>query len=116
MAEKRYLISVGINDYEHSPIDYSVKDSEDIISAAISFCNVKEENICHVKSDTKSPNAAVYDSILKGLERIKVNFVQGEDSLFFYFSGHGAKSGSSTALVMDGLCSFSSFLSFSRHR
>lgn len=100
MAENRFLISIGINDYEIKPLDYCVKDSEDICNCFTSFCNVDTDDCFNLASESKKPNTNIYDSLLKVIERIKTKFIQGEDSIYFYFSGHGAKAGNSTSLVL----------------
>lgn len=99
MSEKRYLISVGINDYEINPLDYCVKDSEDICKSMELYCNVEDENSYNIFSSLEKPNTDIFGGVEKSIERIKSKFIGGSDSIFFYFSGHGAQSGNSTALV-----------------
>lgn len=97
MPEKRFLISIGINDYEIKPLDYCVKDSEDICNCFTLFCNV---NKCfNITSESEKPNANIYESFIKVIKRIETEFIQGNDSIYFYFSGHGAKADKSTSLV-----------------
>lgn len=99
MAEIRFLISIGINDYEIKPLDYCVKDSEDIITLMQNYCKVNKKNHYHVFSDENEPNVNIYDSFVRSFNKIKARFIENEDSIFFYFSGHGVPSGKSTALL-----------------
>lgn len=99
MAENRYLIAVGINDYEIQPLDFCDKDVNDIVHCMIEYCNVKDVNVIEITSTKKKPNGDVWGSFLKSIERIKSTFIQHQDSVFFYFSGHGVKSDKSTAIV-----------------
>lgn len=98
--ETRYLISIGINDYELKPLDYCVKDSEDIVSIMNSHCNVDVNNIYSINSDDNKPNLDVYAGFDKAVERIKSKFIKDVDSIFFYFSGHGTQHGKSTSIVL----------------
>lgn len=97
MPEKRFLISIGINDYEVKPLDFCVKDSQDICDCFTSYCNVND--FINITSETNRPNTNIYDSLLKSIQRIETKFIKGEDSFFFYFSGHGAKADKSTSIV-----------------
>lgn len=100
MAETRYLISVGINDYELNSLDYCVKDLNDLNECLQTFCKVDSLNTYSVMSDFNQPNSNPYDSIIQIFSRIKSQFIEKEDSIFFYFSGHGAKSTNSTTIML----------------
>jgi len=65
MAEKRYLISIGINDYDVKPLDYCVKDSEDICIVFKTFCDVEKDNCFNIISDLTKPNFNVFESVEK---------------------------------------------------
>lgn len=56
MAETRYLISVGINDYELNPLNYCVKDLRDLNECMQKFCKVDLLNTFSVISDFDQPN------------------------------------------------------------
>jgi hypothetical protein len=99
MSEARYLISIGINDYEIQPLDFCVKDSEDITDLMKLYCKVEEKNCFIISSETNKPNHNIYENLIIAFERIRSSFAEGDDSIFFYFSGHGTKAGNSTALV-----------------
>lgn len=98
--ETRYLISIGINDYELKPLDYCVKDSQDISFLMSLHCNVDSANIFNIHSEYNKPVSNIYAEFEKSFNRIKSVFIENVDSIFFYFSGHGAKDGNSTSLVL----------------
>lgn len=100
MAETRYLISVGINDYELNPLNYCVKDLRDLNECMQKFCKVDLLNTFSVISDFDQPNTNPYDSVLTIFSRIQSKFIEKEDSIFFFFSGHGIKSTNSTTILL----------------
>ena len=101
MAEKRFLISIGIDDYELSPLDFCAKDARDITQAMNAFCNVDSKSIYPITSEEYRPNRRIFEAFEQVMKRIESKFIQGEDSIFFYFSGHGTKSDNSTRLVFN---------------
>jgi hypothetical protein len=99
MSETRHVILIGINDYEVAPLEYCTNDADLIKECFIKYCGVKNDNIFPIKSSYNEPIENIEASFEKALQRIEANFQQEEDSIFFYFSGHGAKSGNSTAIM-----------------
>jgi hypothetical protein len=97
--EKRYLVAIGINDYEHSPLNFCVKDTEDIERCFETFCGVHSSNAYRINSDTNTPNFGILNSLEHSINRIKSHFEPQKDSVTFYFSGHGVQGKSSTALL-----------------
>lgn len=99
MDEARYLISIGINDYEAYPLNYCVKDSNDVSNCMRIYCKVQSKNSYSIISDFNQPNPSPYESLLNIQARIKSVFIEKQDSIFLYFSGHGVKSSNSTSLL-----------------
>jgi hypothetical protein len=96
---KRYSIAIGINDYEgHEELDFCLKDSEDITTAFIDFCNVQKKNTRFVKSSKQQPQRDPWEDFCAIIEDLKSEFVEKEDDLFFYFSGHGAVAATTTVI------------------
>ncbi len=99
MQESRFLITVGLNDYELSPLSYCVKDSEDLIGCMQTYCKVEPVNTFSIVSDFNQPNPYPYESFLQIHSRIEAKFIGKQDSIFFYFSGHGVKANNSTSIL-----------------
>lgn len=99
MAETRYAILIGINDYEIAPLEYCTNDVELINDSLIRYCNLIEENIFQIRSSYNNTVANINASFETALKRIEAKFQIKEDSVFFYFSGHGVKAGNSTAIL-----------------
>jgi len=99
MQDTRFLIAVGLNDYETYPLNYCVKDARDISSTMQAYCKVASENTFAIVSDFNQPNPDPYASLQHIYSRIASKFVSGRDSVFFYFSGHGVRSNNSTSVL-----------------
>jgi hypothetical protein len=97
--ENRFFIGIGINDYDMKPLSFCAKDVEDLARTMFHYCDVSQENSFLITSTISRPNAGVKLTLDKCFKRIATKFQPLEDSLFFYFSGHGAKNENSTALV-----------------
>lgn len=99
MAETRYAILIGINDYEVAPLEYCVNDVDLIKDCLIKYCDLKEDNIFQIRSSYNATVADINASFETVMKRIEAKFQSKEDSMFFYFSGHGTKAGNSTAIL-----------------
>lgn len=99
MQETRFLISIGINDYEASALNYCVKDSQDIATCMRTYCKVDPANTFSLISDFNQPNSNPHESLVNIYARIKSKFIAKQDSIFFYFSGHGVKANNSTSIL-----------------
>lgn len=100
MQETRFLISFGLNDYEINPLEYCVKDSQDIAVCMQAYCKVDAANTFSIISDFNQPNPNPYESFMNIYSRIKAKFIERQDSIFFYFSGHGVKANNSTSILL----------------
>lgn len=88
--ENRYAIVIGINDYEINPLKYCVNDANEISEILIERCRYKEENVFKIISETKTSEKDITGKYLEILRKIGNRFKSGEDSILFYFAGHGA--------------------------
>src|ERR1035437_7138571 len=100
MKEIRFAILIGIDDYDQNPLDYCVKDVLNVKESFLTYCNVIEDNIYLIKSSYHEPSYDIYQSLLEIYKRIEGKFNADNDSIFFYFSGHGIKSRHSTTLAL----------------
>lgn len=85
MAEKRYAILIGMDNYSSNPLPYSSKDVEDLKKVLIENCRFEENNIYTI-IDSK---ISVKEQIDKSFKEIEDGFRKKEDLFLFYFSGHG---------------------------
>lgn len=88
--EVRYAIIIGINDYNDSPLNFCVNDAVDIKKVLINNCNFDEENIFMIISDDTNSNKDITGRYLEAIRDIKEEFKANEDSILFYFAGHGS--------------------------
>lgn len=99
MPEKRHLISIGINDYDTKPLNFCAKDAADIVECMTKFCNLEYENVYELVSTFNKPHHHLYEDLQSSVRRIRSSFLPQEDSIFFFFSGHGVKSSRSTTML-----------------
>ena len=99
MSETRYAILIGINDYEVIPLDYCGNDVDLMGKCFTNYCKVLTDNIFPIRSTYNAPVEDIWASFEKAFLRIENSFVQEKDSIFFFFSGHGARKGNSTAMM-----------------
>jgi len=96
---KRYLISVGINDYvDCKNLNFCVKDALDITNVFVNACNVDSEDIRIITSEKKKPDSDPWKTFCEVIENLKSEFQCGDDDVFFYFSGHGIPSSETTVI------------------
>ena len=88
--EIRYAIVIGINDYMRNPLDFCVKDAIGIRDALVNDCMFEEKNIFVISSSEDSSEKDITGKYLEALRKIKTTFVSEQDSLLFYFAGHGS--------------------------
>lgn len=88
--ELRYAIVIGINDYDSSPLNYCVNDALEVKKALIDNCNFYEDNVHVITSTTKNSNKDITGKYLEVLREIQQVFRSEEDSILFYFAGHGS--------------------------
>lgn len=88
--ENRYAIVIGINDYEGNPLNYCVNDANEISEVLIEKCRYKKENVFKIISDIEASEKDITGKYLEILRMIGSKFKSNEDSILFYFAGHGA--------------------------
>lgn len=109
---KRYVISVGINDYTSATeLDYCVKDANDISKVFINFCNVDNENTRIITSEKTKPNSNVWLTFCETIENLKTEFIPNVDDIFFFYSGHGARAIETTVLFKNEIKTISEIIS-----
>ena len=87
--EKRYAIVIGINDYNEAPLDFCVNDALSIEQILIKRCRFDPKNIFTLTSNEDNPLTEIVGKYREALRSIKENFNEKEDSILFYFAGHG---------------------------
>ncbi|MEG1008536.1 MAG: caspase family protein, partial [Clostridia bacterium] len=88
--ENRYAVIIGINDYDGSPLNYCVNDANEISKVLIEKCRYKKENVFKISSDVEESEKDITGKYLEKLRVIGDRFRENEDSILFYFAGHGA--------------------------
>lgn len=89
MAEVRYAILVGINDYKKQPLHFCDKDVAMIKNRLVNNCLFEKGNVHEIVSTIEKPVHDVFTELKKIIEKIRESFVLGVDTIKFYFSGHG---------------------------
>lgn len=87
--ERRFAIVIGINDYERKPLDYCVNDAICIAEKLKTNCFFEEDDIFLITSSKDEPIKDITGHFENALKTIKDQLQSGEDSVFFYFAGHG---------------------------
>jgi len=87
--ETRYAVIIGINDYDNHPLNFCVNDAKSIKEALIAKANFLEENIYSITSEIDNPLKNITGKLNEAILKIKTAFHEENDSLFFYFAGHG---------------------------
>jgi len=86
---QRFGILIGINDYSINPLDYCVNDVTKIEEILTKNCHFNKNNLRIITSNSENSNVKIEELFYNSIETIKKDFNQNEDSLFFFFSGHG---------------------------
>ncbi|MCC9073550.1 caspase family protein [Flavobacterium sp. F-65] len=95
---QRFGILIGINDYLINPLDYCVNDVNKIEEVLIKNCQFDTNNLRIITSDNGSSNKDIESLFYNAVDNISRDFRQNEDSIFFFFSGHGVHHEEATLL------------------
>ncbi|TAL69162.1 MAG: caspase family protein [Bacteroidetes bacterium] len=87
--ENRFAIIIGINDYESSPLNYCVNDAVQVKDILIQKARYYSENIFIITSRADDSIRDITGRYLEALRNIEKRFISKEDSILFYFAGHG---------------------------
>lgn len=87
--ERRFAIVIGINDYEIKPLNYCVNDAVSIAEKLKTNCLFEEDDVFLIISSKDKPIKDITGYFENALKSIKDQLRTGEDSVFFYFAGHG---------------------------
>jgi len=87
--DKRLAIIKGINDYDKEPLDYCVADANAMADVLIKRCRFKPEDIYRITSDAIESIKDITGHFDSTLAQIAGDLKPDEDSVFFYFAGHG---------------------------
>jgi hypothetical protein len=87
--DRRFAIVIGINDYEIKPLDYSVNDAKEIANTLENKCCYDKKDIYLITSDKDNPTKDISGHLENALKLIAKELVPRQDSVFFYFAGHG---------------------------
>lgn len=97
--EKRYAIIIGINDYQTGPLDYCVNDARSIAEILEKRARFDPVNIHLITSDTSQSTKDITGKLFEAVGAIQNDFQADEDSIFFYFAGHGISDSSNSYLA-----------------
>ncbi len=89
-----YAVLVGIDSYKDRRIDklnYAVKDAKDLKASLLKYAGFKKENIIELYNEDATRGEILYQ--IKDNLRKKV---KPDDSVFFFFAGHGETIGEDT--------------------
>lgn len=89
IEERRFAIIIGINDYENSPLNFCVNDAKAVAQILESKCRFKKEDIYLITSDKKKSIKDISGHFNNALSTIQYKLKPLEDSVFFFFAGHG---------------------------
>ncbi|WP_214721961.1 caspase family protein [Exiguobacterium sp. s192] len=89
LLEKRYAIVIGINDYTEAPLNFCVNDALSIEQTLIDRCRFESDNVFTIISGNENPLTEITGKYKEALRNIKEKFKENEDSILFYFAGHG---------------------------
>lgn len=97
--DRRFAIIIGINNYNKSPLNYCVKDANDIAEILEKRCRFNKDDIFIITSSDTSPISDISGHFDQALSSINGGLKLNEDSIFFYFAGHGHYHFSQSALL-----------------
>ncbi|WP_336882267.1 caspase family protein [Priestia koreensis] len=87
--ERRFAIVIGINDYEINPLNYCENDAVFIKEKLVNNCRFDEEDVYLITSTCSNPNKEITGKYKEAIRIISQDFRPNEDSILFYFAGHG---------------------------
>ena len=101
----QWALLVGINQYENkaiSPLNFAVEDVKTVAKTLVDHAGFQPENVFVMTSDaSKEEDQPTNDRVVERLQWLAKK-VKPEDSLWFYFAGHGySKSGKSYLATMN---------------
>jgi uncharacterized caspase-like protein len=97
--ETRYAVLIGINDYDNQPLNFCVNDALSIKNALVERANFIEKNIYSITSDPDNSVKDITGKLFETVSAIKNTFQEENDSVFFYFAGHGSQENNESYLV-----------------
>lgn len=89
LKERRFAIVIGINDYDDKPLDFCVNDAESVKELLSSKCLFDDEDIYLITSSTEKPVKDITGHLENALSEISEILRPNDDSIFFFFAGHG---------------------------
>ncbi|PBQ34040.1 hypothetical protein CNR22_20405 [Sphingobacteriaceae bacterium] len=101
VLDRRFAIIIGINDYDDRPLKFCVNDANAVSSVMIERCGFLEDDIYLITSSKELSIKDIWKNFEKALDEIKEKMIQNEDSLFFYFAGHGKFSFENSSLLFN---------------
>lgn len=100
--ENRFAILIGINDYDSTPLSFCVNDGEELKKMLITHAGFHERNIHPIFSSSETSVKDITGALFAAIEKIRAGFSESDDSIFFFFAGHGAeKDGKSNLMFHD---------------
>ncbi|MCB0501302.1 MAG: caspase family protein [Bacteroidetes bacterium] len=87
--DRRFAIVIGINDYEIKPLDFCVNDADSVADILEQKCYFKKDDIYKITSDKDNPIKDISGHLESALIEIEKHLIPNEDSIFFFFAGHG---------------------------
>lgn len=100
MAQEKWAVMVGVNDYQSKSItslQYAVADVQ-AVAEALKKQGVPQKNLFLLTDNGKARDLATGSNIIWRLEWLAKK-VQPEDTVIFYFSGHGMERNGETYLL-----------------
>ena len=87
--ERRFAIVIGINDYDVKPLDCCVNDANAVANILRERCKFNQSDIHLITSETSSPLKDITGHFDNAIKNIEQELIAEEDSVFFFFAGHG---------------------------
>lgn len=87
--ERRFGIIIGINDYKVDPLDFCVNDAKSVSKILQEKCRFSEKDIYVITSKKGKTTKDITGKFENYLKEIEKEFIPNNDSIFFFFAGHG---------------------------
>jgi hypothetical protein len=97
--DTRYAVLMGINDYDNQPLNFCVNDALSLKKALVERANFFEKNIFSITSEDGSSVKDITGKLFEFVSEIKNQFQEENDSIFFYFAGHGSQKNNESFLI-----------------
>jgi hypothetical protein len=88
-TERRYAILIGINDYPSEPLTCCAADAEAVAELLKQKCGFKDSDVKLIVSKTGDTKTEIFGLFEGALKEIGKTFRSEEESIFFFFAGHG---------------------------